>query len=188
MSLFILITFRSSFRQALTILKLLISSSTSILSMFLNFSTEYKFFFFVLTLVVKNALTWGNFQLKFEQKKIALKNIVIFFSKKSHSKHISYTFLKFLYSETSLLYGPTQGRCNKSFSYLSSLYFYTHPLGDTYIVHNHIDASFFLLFVTHEHIDAFCLFFLQKDFYIFQELFLKAFLCFFIIAICHFHI
>ena len=107
MSLFILITFRSSFGQALTILKLLISSSTSVLSMFLNFSTEYKFFFFVLTLVVKNALTWGNFQLKFEQRKIAPKQIVIFFSKKSYPTHISYPFLKFLHSETSLLYGPT---------------------------------------------------------------------------------
>ena len=64
--------------------------------------------------------------------------------------------------------------------------FYTHPVEDSYIVHDHIDISFFLLlllqkdvYTTLEHIDAFCLFPLQKDFVIFHMLLFRVFLCVF---------
>ena len=42
-------------------------------------------------------------------------------------------------------------------------FFYTHPLEDSYIVHDNIGA--------------FCLFLLQKDFGTFHKHFFKAFLC-----------
>ena len=46
--------------------------------------------------VVKNAVTWGNLQPKLEKKKKkkTLKKNSYIFSKKSHPKKISYTFLK----------------------------------------------------------------------------------------------
>ena len=72
--------------------------------------------------------------------------------------------------------------------------FHTQSLKDSYIVHDHIEASFLFLlqkdfYIAPENIDAFCFFLLQKDFGTFYVvLFWNFFLFFFIIAICHFHI
>ena len=80
----------------------------------------------------------------------------------------------------------------KNILYLDNIYFcilekifHTHPLEDSYIVHDHIDHSFLFLpqkdfRIAHEHISAFCLFLFQKDFGIFQVLLFQAFLCFFL--------
>ena len=61
--------------------------------------------------------------------------------------------------------------------------FYTHPLEDSSIVHDHIDVSLIFplqkdFYITHEHIDAFCLFLFQKDFGTFHVVLFEAFLCF----------
>ena len=71
----------------------------------------------------------------------------------------------------------------------TQLTFVCHSLEDFYIVHDHIDTSFLLLFqrdfyIAHKHIGAVCLFLLQKDFGTFHEPFLKAFLYFFFIISC----
>ena len=61
---------------------------------------------------------------------------------------------------------------------------YTHPLEGSYIVHNHIDASFLFIlqedfYVTHKYIDAFHFIVLQEDFDTFHVLLFEAFLYFF---------
>ena len=68
--------------------------------------------------VVEMAVTWGNFQAMLEKaKKTCPEKNSDIFSKKSHPKQISYTFLNFFF----ILYRPTWGRYNKKCS--ASLYF-----------------------------------------------------------------
>ena len=74
----------------------------------------------------------------------------------------------------------------KKILYSASLYFYTYPLRNSCIVHEHIDASFLFLLhkdfhIAHEHLNAFCVFLPQKYFNLLQ-VFLEAFLCFFVIV------
>ena len=69
-------------------------------------------------------------------------------------------------------------------SYIVEKKFYTHHLEDSYIVHNHIGASFISLLqkdfhMAHKRFGAFSFFLLYKDFGTIHEPFLKAFLCFF---------
>ena len=76
----------------------------------------------------------------------------------------------------------------KKISYSDSLYFlhsrnifYTHPLEDSYIVQDDTDASFNFLLqedfsIAHEHIVAYCIVLLQKDFGTFHVLLHKNFL------------
>ena len=64
--------------------------------------------------------------------------------------------------------------------YSASLYFYTHPLEDFYIIRDHADASFLFFlqkdfYIAHKHIGPFSLFFLQKDFGTFRKSFFESF-------------
>ena len=70
-------------------------------------------------------------------------------------------------------------------------FFLYSPSRRFYIGHDHIDPPFLFLlqkyfYFAQEHIVAFCLFLFQKDFSTFHGLLFEAFLCFFIIVICHF--
>ena len=86
----------------------------------------------------------------------------------------------------------TKERFNKKYFILSQTlfpefqkrFFFNHLPEDSYIVHDHIDASFLFLlqrdfYIAHEHIGDFCLFLLHKDFDIFHILLFEAFLCVF---------
>ena len=86
----------------------------------------------------------------------------------------------------------------KNFLYSDSLFywileniFYTHSLEDSYIVHNHIDASFLYLFQKDFYIAQstwalFVFFFFRKISEPFSCFFLKLFFVFFIIVIYNF--
>ena len=81
----------------------------------------------------------------------------------------------------------------KNVLYSDSIYFlhskknfYTYPLEDFYIVHEHIDASFLFLLLKDfyiNHILLFVFFFFRKIFVFFTSLFRKLFFDFFIIVI-----
>ena len=115
--------------------------------------------------------------LKFKkQKKITHpeKNYYIFF-KKSHTKQISYTFLKIFWTQMVFI------------SYiLEKLFLYSSSRKVLY--RSRLAFFFLFLLTTHKHIDAFCLFFLQKSSGTFHVLLFEALFAFLIIVIRNFYI
>ena len=136
------------------------SGNINILSFLVICLLSFNFFRengkFILASVVK---------LKKQKKKThPEKNYYIFF-KKSHTKQISYTFLKIFWTQMVFI------------SYiLEKLFLYSSSRKVLY--RSRLPFFFLFLLTTHKHIDAFCVFLLQKSSGTFTCFFLKLFLLF----------